>query len=306
MKKIDIFFSLFIIYLIICIILSPSKFISSMLDGISVWTFNVLPSILPFMILTSTLLGLGFLERISKPFARPFSKIYRTSSNSGEIFLLSILSGYPIGSKMIAELYENGKISQNDAFKMSSFCSNSGPMFIIGSVGVGMLFCKTAGYILFLSHVFSALLNGLIYRNLKFPEHYLSQGSVEKKSLTFSDIISSSISGILNIAVIISLFFVITTGLSPLLSPLSPSASSFIKGILEMTQGCLSISKNFSLKWSVPLCSFLISFGGISTICQSTIFLKKVNMPLWLFTLQKITQGIIALLISILLTRIFL
>lgn len=304
MKKINIILSLFIIYLIVCIILSPSRFITSMLDGVSVWTFNVLPSILPFMILTSALIQLGIMERVSKPFAKPFSKIYRTSPHSGYVFLLSILSGYPLGSKMIAELYESGKISQNDAYKMSSFCSNSGPMFIIGSVGVSMLLSKTAGYILFLSHIISALINGLIYRNLRYSEIYLPDNKKRSQSANFNDIISSSIQGILNIAVIIALFFVVTESFSPLLSLLSSESSSFFKGIIEMTQGCLAVSKSFNLGWSIPICSFLISFGGISTLTQSIVLLKKVNMPLWLFTFQKFTQGVLAFLVALLFTLI--
>lgn len=304
MKKFNIFLSLFIIYLIVYIILSPNRFIAAMLDGISVWTFNVLPSILPFMILTSALIQLGFMEKVSKPFAKPFSKIYRTSSHSGYVFLLSILSGYPLGSKMIAELYENGKISQNDAYKMSSFCSNSGPMFIIGSVGVSMLISKTAGYILFLAHIISALINGLFYRNLKYSESYLARNDMDKQSTSFNDIISSSIQGILNIAVIIALFFVVTESFTPILNFLPSESSSIFKGILEMTQGCLAVSKAYNLRWSIPICSFLISFGGISTLIQSIVLLKKVNMPLWLFTLQKLTQGVLAFLVALIFTAI--
>lgn len=304
MKKFNIFLSLFIIYLIVYIILSPNRFIAAMLDGISVWTFNVLPSILPFMILTSALIQLGFMEKVSKPFAKPFSKIYRTSPHSGYVFLLSILSGYPLGSKMIAELYENGKISQNDTYKMSSFCSNSGPMFIIGSVGVSMLISKTAGYILFLAHIISALINGLFYRNLKYSEDYLARNDKDKQSASFNDIISSSIQGILNIAVIIALFFVVTESFTPILNLLPSESSSIFKGILEMTQGCLAVSKAYNLRWSIPICSFLISFGGISTLIQSIVLLKKVNMPLWLFTLQKLTQGVLAFLVALIFTAI--
>lgn len=298
MKKNNIFLSIFVIYLIICIICSPNRFMDAMLNGISIWTFNVLPSILPFMILTSLLIQLNSLEKFSRSISKPFSKVYRTSPESGYTFILSILAGYPLGSKMIAELYESGKIGQNDAFKMSSFCSNSGPMFIIGSVGVGMFINQTAGYILFLSHVFSALINGLFYRNLHFPNEKTNL-NVNKKEVTFNDIISSSIQGILNIAVIISLFFVVTESLSPLLNLFPDKISSVLKGVIEMTQGCLSVSKSFNIKWAIPICSFLISFGGISTLIQSIVLLKKVNMPIWLFTLQKFTHGIVALIIAL-------
>ena len=76
----------------------------------------------------------------------------------------------PSGAKMVADLYLQGKITKNDAFKMTSFCSTSGPMFIVGAVGAGMFKSAKIGYILFLSHAIGAILNGLIYRNLKIKE----------------------------------------------------------------------------------------------------------------------------------------
>lgn len=299
MKKINIFLSIFIIYLIVCIIISPNIYIHSVLDAISVWTFNVLPAILPFMLLTSLLMQLNFIEKISVPFSKPFSKLYRTSSHSGYVYILSILAGYPIGSKMIADLYERGKISRNNAFKMSSFCSNSGPMFIIGSVGVGMLLSKTAGYILFLSHILSALCNGLIYRRIKYEESYLPNQDKDANGVNFNDIICSSVQSVLSVAAIIIFFFVVSQSLSPLLNLIPDGLSSIIKGMIEMTQGCLSVSKEYNLFWSVPICSFLISFGGVSTIIQSITLLKKVNMPTQLFTLQKLTQAVISFIISL-------
>ena len=104
---------LLIITLMISIIISPAKFLSAGLNGISAWAFCVLPTVLPFMILSQLLLSTGWVEKICSPLASPFKKIYNTSSYSPYVFLVSIVSGYPIGSKMIADLYEQGKISRN-------------------------------------------------------------------------------------------------------------------------------------------------------------------------------------------------
>jgi len=82
------------------------------------------------------------------------------------VFFLSILSGYPVGSKIIADLYKSNEISKTDAIKTASFCSNSGPMFILGSVAIGMFANKTMGILILISHIFGALFNGVIYRNL--------------------------------------------------------------------------------------------------------------------------------------------
>ena len=46
------------------------------------------------------------------------------------------------------------------------------------------------------------------------------------------------------------------------------------------------------------LASFVISFGGISTILQSLTMLAEVKMPLKLFILQKFTHAIFSTIIT--------
>lgn len=291
--------------MIVCIIVDPHRFINVALNGISAWSFNVLPSILPFMILTKMLSDLGPMEKFCSLFSKPIQKFYGTSPLASYTFFMSVLSGYPVGSKMIADLYESGKISKTDAFRMSSFCSNSGPMFIVGSVGVMMLLSVSAGYIILVSHILSALLNGFIYRNIKCTEENKQERILNKKEFNFGDIIYSSTSAILNVGAIIVLFFLIIECFSPILNLFSPTIASFLKGLIEITKGCLDVSKliiNQNLK--TIICSFLISFGGFSTIFQSIALLKKVKMKVSLFTLQKFTHAILSAIITCLLCLI--
>ena len=61
------------------------------------------------------------------------------------------------------EIVDNA-IDEAAATKMSVFCSTSGPLFVAGSVGTVMVGNKTAGTILLLSHVLSAVFNGVLFR----------------------------------------------------------------------------------------------------------------------------------------------
>ena len=303
MKKNNLVFFIFIVCLMISIIISPAKFLSAGLNGISAWAFCVLPTVLPFMILSQLLLSTGCVEKICKPLTTPFRKIYNTSSYSPYVFLVSIVSGYPIGSKMIADLYEQGKISRTDVYRMSSFCSNSGPMFIIGAVGCGMLFSPNAGYIILISHILSAILNGLIYRKINakdLQEKPLRQ--IDHKHPTFADIIENSCKSILNVGTIIAFFFIIIEFTNQIIFFLPSPIQSLFFGIIEITKGCQSISQNFTIKMATILSTAVISFGGLSTILQSITLLNRSKMSVWVFTLQKFTQSIIALCLSIILS----
>ncbi len=303
LKKYSLFLTIFIIYIIISMVIFPSLYISQTLAGLNAWALNVLPSVLPFIFFTKVLSSLGGIEKITSHF--PMQRLYRTPSISGYVFLMSIISGYPVGAKMTADLYQSGKVTREEAFRMTSFCSTSGPMFIIGAVGVGMLLSPRAGYIILLSHIIAAFLNGFLYRKIKAKELPHEKIVVDKNTNDLGSMVLDSALSIISVGAIIAIFFVIITSLSPLLSFLPKSIASIFAGLIEITRGCKDISLCLSPDFAICACSFIISFGGISTMLQSLTMLSKIKMPVWLFTLQKFSHAVLALLISILLVMIF-
>ena len=302
MKKSKTFLSIFVLYVILNMIIFPSLYIKQAFDGISAWAFNVLPSVLPFMFFTKVLTSLGSLNNISNVFMKPCKIFFKTHQSSSFVFLTSIISGYPVGAKMTADLYNQGVITRTDAIKMCSFCSTSGPMFIIGAVGIGMLKNAAYGYIIFICHILGALLNGLIYRNLKVKEvdERTSQSFINKP-FDLSSIVLDSALGILSVGAIISIFFVVITSLSPIFNIFPPQIASIFKGMVEITKGCLDISNFIGNKWSIAAATFVISFGGLSTIFQSMSMLSNVNVPFRIVLIQKLTHAIIASVLALIL-----
>lgn len=299
MKKYNIFLSIIVVYILVNMLIFPQLYIQRTLDGISAWAFNVLPSILPFIFFTKILTITGFTEKIGQVFKKPCQKLFKTPPSSAYVFFTSIISGYPVGAKMTADLYSLGKISRSDALKMTSFCSTSGPMFIIGAVGAGMLKNASFGYIIFISHVLGALINGICYRNLIFKDEKKEIITHKTNNNDLSSIVSDSVASILSVGAIIAIFFVIITSLAPIFDLFSPQISSVLKGIVEITKGCLDISLLSGNLWKITACCFVISFGGISTILQSLTMLNKLKMPTKLFVLQKITHAIFATIICV-------
>ncbi len=280
-------------------IIFPSLYIQTTLNGISAWAFNVLPSILPFMIFIKILTSLGALDKLSKAFTKPCKLLFKTPPVSALVFFTSIISGYPVGAKMTADLYENGKITKSDAYKMCSFCSTSGPMFIIGAVGASMLENKIYGYIIIIAHLLGALINGILWRKLKVKdEQVLQRESAYKQKEDFSSIVIDSTLSLLSVGAIIAIFFVIITSLSPIFNLFPQKLACVFEGLVEITRGCMDIAAVFKSKWAVVISTFVISFGGLSTILQSQAMLAKLKMPTWLFIMQKITHAISATLVA--------
>ena len=153
-----------VIILTICFvfILNPSVYSKSCLNAISVWALNVLPMLLPFFIFTRIIVSICPPKK--SVLDKPFKKFYNTPNGSFLIFFLSVISDYPMGAKLISNMYENKYIDNDDALSTLSFCSISGPMFMIGTVGVSIYHSYKTGLIIMIANLLASIFNGLIFR----------------------------------------------------------------------------------------------------------------------------------------------
>lgn len=314
-KKWQGLLSLLLVFFIVMLVVSPDIYMESCLKGIALWGNSVLPALFPFFFFSSILIKLGMLEKIGKFLSKFMQKFFHCPGSSGVIYLLSIISGYPVGAKITSELYANGALSKNQVVRINAFASTSGPLFIVGSVGLGMFVNQTCGIIMLISHILGALLNGLLYRNYKYKEekaksldtYCLNDHTQEILSKTMYDsVMSILIVGgyivIFNIVIDMlfnvgflqflgSVFGVILNFLG-----LSPSLGTGVAGgILEVTRGCLDLaSSGADLKIITVLGCMLISWGGFSIHFQALTFLSKCKISVPFYFLQKFTHSLIS------------
>lgn len=299
------------------IIINPVVYANACLDAISVWTFKIFPFLFPFFVLTKMIVNLSefkpnFIDKL-------FNKLYHTPNGSFNIFFLSSLSGYPNGARLISDMYINRQINKGQASKMMSFCSVSGPMFMVGTVGIMMLNSFKVGLIILISNTLASLINGLIYKGKKEQSTKISYKA--NNSNTFSECVYNSLISILMVGAYIVLSFLLIEILNNLgtLNFLSLSicrvfncvkyqdlVRSIISGLFEITNGISLLSAiNLNLKIKAIVASSLIGFSGLSIILQSMGFTSKFNMPLKTILIQKTTQSLLCLLFSWLLCSIF-
>ena len=81
-------------------------------------------------------------------------------------FIMGIISGYPVGAKIINKFLEDGTCTKLEAERMLAFTNNSGPLFIIGTVGISLFGDTTIGAILFVTHLLACITVGLIFGTL--------------------------------------------------------------------------------------------------------------------------------------------
>ncbi|MCU9810461.1 hypothetical protein [Paraclostridium sp. AKS81] len=92
-------------------------------------------------------------------------KLFNVSGKSSLVFAISTVSGYPVGAKLASELRQNNEISKFEAQRLVSFCSTSGPLFIVGAVSIGMFNNPSLGYLMLLCHYLGSLTVGILFKN---------------------------------------------------------------------------------------------------------------------------------------------
>ena len=300
-----------ILLLMLLIIVMPKISINSFWQGLIIWATNVLPAMLPYFILTKLLSYTQLTSKIGLFFSPITHKLYGVGGVAGYISIMSIISGYPVGAKITSELYQDGIITSGQAKTIASFTSTSGPLFIIGTVGIGLFNSSQLGIIILISHFLGAIINGLFYRYNGNDTQYKLHTQQSNNSNILSDSMYSSITSILIVGGFIALFYMILQCLLHLnifkiiTSPLNKLGikegitNGIISGLIEVTSGAIMLSKcNLSFKIITPILTFLISFGGLSIHAQALCFLQSFKMKYSEFLLQKTTHAIISSLLA--------
>lgn len=313
---------------LVLLIIYPNVSLNSAKEGINLWLFVVVPSLFPFFIINDILMCVNIPENIARLFAPVIKKLFNTSGYGAYAFIMSIFSGYPSGAKIVRDLIKDKKITPKEGQSILTFSSTSGPLFIIGAIGFGILKSNIAGYILYISHILGAILNGIFFRfftkkennkNTSFLSYNLKDFSLFKvlsNSIMNSIITCGLIGGyIVTFSVIIYLlreiqyFNILALFLEKLIS-IPKGYSSIISTLLE---SCLEISNgtkiiyysSISIIYKLYLISFIIAFSGISIIGQVSGIINNTGIDLKFYVISKIFHGIFSFLSCYLLIHIF-
>lgn len=270
----------------------PEIIIKGSKIAIDIWLNSIVPVIMPFFIVAGFLKGIGICDSIPV-------RIYPLA--------MAVLSGYPMGAKIAGDYYREGIIDSRNLYGLLSYSMVTGPAFIIGTVGVSMLGSYKLGVILAVSHYGAAMINGLIFggfSHVKDDRNNLPKSAREIPDYykVLTDAMLNSFKSVAIILAYIMIFMILCTsldsfGLFSLTS--NKTLKALIKGFMEMTVGCGSIAGGDAGEMSsLIICSFLISFGGLSVLGQSVSMLNNCAIKGFRLFKIKLSHGILSAIIA--------
>ena len=293
------------ILLVIVLCLNSSFVSKSFAEGLVLWYNNLVPLLLPFLLISGFFLSMIDWEHPNRAGCLIL------------LFLCGLFCGYPVGAIAIGRLYKNQVISKNFAHAIMPLCNNISPMFLMGYVCNqylnGQINTITVLTAIYLPQICYAILYYLISKtswrislfksdiktmyaskneqinvqtSLSETANTLSEYAATQDAGSAPSVIENSITTITVIGIYIAVFSVLydliiaCAGNIPALHILA-CYLEITKGLSELSVFPLSSIQKTALILSVT------SFGGLSSLFQSMHILKETKLSFIRYTYGK-------------------
>lgn len=252
--------------------------------GLIISASVIIPTLFPFAVATVFAVKVDVFS-----FLKPAEKFFKTTlGQSAEMFsvmILSFLGGYPIGAKLINELYIQKKIDKMQAHYMLCYCVNGGPAFIISAVGTTILNSKSVGIALFGSHLLASLLIAFFCSYKLKRIGIINDGiaTLPNHKNAFSESVLAATDSITKVCAFVILFSAINNVIFTLIK--SPAIRTILLS-LEVTNAVANTENTY-------LIAFWLGFSGVNIWCQILTITTDCGVNLKLFIFSRFLHGIL-------------
>ncbi|MEG1819225.1 MAG: hypothetical protein RR012_04310 [Oscillospiraceae bacterium] len=294
-----------VIILAYCLLRYPDTVSSGIKEGLYLCSGVIIPSLFPFMVLSSFLIKSDLCAKFAHIF-EPFTRtIFKLPGCTAVVIFMSLIGGFPIGAKMTYEMFESHQITMSQAKRMMYFCINAGPAFVINAVGFTMLGSSKAGVIIFASLCITSVVVGIVTSFTENDDTDCNMLSAPllnvKKNIAnaVTESASDAAQAIFSVCVWVILFSCFGSLIS--LAPISDNASAIIKCFLEVTSGCKAASGTLG----IPAVAFVLGWSGFCVQFQILQYIQGVGLGFMKFIISRLISATVSLFICNQLLRVF-
>lgn len=284
--------------LTICILSHSSLSLTYATRGLELWLYKMVPSLLPFMILSGIMVRLKLTEKMAGVLYPVIGPLYRVRKNVVYCMALGFLCGFPMGARVTGDLYEREMLTRREAEYLLAFCNNIGPVYFCSFV-LPLLGRKLVVPYLFgmygIPLLYGLALRYTVYQDLSpgkeslaaSPAGELRSCSAESRRLGqpkgLMGAVNESVQASLQSMLLLGGYMILFNLLNLPFHILLGREPALISPILEITGG-LSM-----LGGGLPLYSLLaLSFGGLSCIAQTYSCISATDLRLDSYIRHKI------------------
>lgn len=319
MKLKKLIYTIFFLLLTVLILTNPQKSMYYALNGLNLWFTKMIPSLLPFMILSGIMVRLGLTEGFASLIHPILAPVWKVRKNVTYAMIMGFLCGFPMGARVTCDLLERKLITEKEANFLLAFCNNIGPVYFTSFVLL-LLERKMVIPYLFgmygLPFLYGLFLRHIVYRQISSAgslqkrrkgvspapvlNSELSAASVQASRDPYSlleqidDSITTSIQGILSLGgymILFNLFNLVPVCLVDILLSFSNNGSQlFLKALPSLIAPILEITGGLGILGArMPLYSLLLlPFGGLSCIAQTYSIIRRSGLSIHTYVYHKL------------------
>lgn len=259
-------------------LLTPQQALAASRRGLTLWFTQLLPTLLPFTVLSYVVLRSG---------------IFDISHKTGHIFgmrelyviVCGFLFGFPIGSKLTADLYSQGQLPREKASVLFVFTNNLSPVFVT-SVFQEQLGRRPpiAVYLMLygIPFVYGMLCLSRCGRSAAHAAEDGHKNTASRFELNMQIIDAGILNGfetLIKICGYIIMFSLAAELLTML--PISVYVKTLLIGIAEVTNGMSALSELACPDSTRYLAAMLLlSFGGVSGMFQTASIVSRTDLSM--------------------------
>ena len=279
-------------------------------EGLKLCANRLIPSLFPFMVVSSLMVTSGAGTAVFKIFEKPLGALFGVGRECCAPIMLGWLCGFPVGAKCACELYGNGRICKAEYTRVLCVSSTPSPAFLIGTVGGGMLGEPRLGVWLYALSIVSCVAVGIFIRlvSKKLPRT-LTQAPTTDKRPSFAKALTGAVTdsavGMLYVCAFVVFFSAFLGAMEGALSfiCLSDTLTALLFSFFEMTSGLSRIS---GLSANVfPLCALAAGWSGLSVHFQTAAICAETGTNFAAYVLSHIAKAAICGTLSAVLWMIF-
>ena len=285
----------------ICLVLFSNSNLVATKNGLKLWATCVVPSLFPFFVITNLLSHTKVVSAIGKLLDKCMRPIFNVPGVGGFAFVMGLISGYPVGAKIVADFREKGLVTKDEGERLLAFTNNSGPLFILSSVGIALFGDTKTGLLLLVTHILSCITVGILLAKFskkseiensydtkknfshssKLKSKYNSSESSQDITLkNLGAVLTTSINNSISTIFMIGGFVVIFSVIIAILNQTSvlDKLSTFLYPILNLL--------NIDLEFAKPLLSGILELtNGVNLVANIPSKLISQNIVLSAFLL---------------------
>ena len=314
------------------LVVYPKEGLEAAVEGLKVFWDIVLPSLLPFFILSELLLGLGVVHSLGvllEPLMRP---LFNVPGVGAFALSMGLAAGYPMDAVITAKFRRSGLCTQVEGERLLAFTNTADPLFMFGAVAVGMFGHPELGVVLALAHYFAAFTVGYIFRFYRagersFDPKPLNEAGILRRAARalfkarrddgrpigqlLGDAVKESMSTIFMIGGFIMLFSVFVriltaTGVMDVIFPvvsgvlrmfgLEPALSgALLSGIFEIDLGSMAAAKATApLIQRIIMAGAIIAWSGLSVHGQVASVINGTDIRMGPYMVARLLHAIFA------------